>query len=87
MPAPHKQKSSVVFLSHSGCLLPFLLFFNFFFGWLFLKPFIWLGVEAGLVILLILNSYILAKKLFNYGPGTNRGKVIDTEAEVVEDQR
>lgn len=73
---------SVIILSQTGCLLPFLIFFNLFFGRLFLKPLPWLTVGAVLILLFILNSFVLAKKI-----AASRGKranIIDIEGEIVE---
>jgi hypothetical protein len=77
------QHSSFVFLAHTGCLLPFLILFNFLFGWLFLKPLTWLAVEVILILLFLLNSYLLTKRT---SAAILRGKgAIDTEAEVLEE--
>jgi hypothetical protein len=77
------QHNSFVFLAHTGCLLPFLILFNFLLGWVFLKPLAWLAVEALLILLFLLNSYLLAKRT---SASILRGKgAIDTEAEVLEE--
>ncbi|MFA5157106.1 MAG: hypothetical protein WC532_06945 [Candidatus Omnitrophota bacterium] len=73
----------------SGCLLPFLIIFNLFFGWIFLKPLHWLLLEAVLVILFALSGFILIKRVtLRYGrpgkrSGKGRGNVIDTEGKVI----
>jgi hypothetical protein len=70
--------------SHAGCLLPLLIILNFLFGWLFLELRYWLFTEAILVLVFILNSYIMARRLFR-SPKHTEG-VIDVEGEVVEDK-
>jgi len=76
---------SFVFLSQAGCLLPFLIFFNFFFGWIFLRPIHWLFLELVLIVLFLLNSYITARTIVRSSSGKRRG-TIDVEGEVVEDK-
>ncbi|MDD5167130.1 MAG: hypothetical protein PHQ57_07095 [Candidatus Omnitrophica bacterium] len=75
---------SFVFLSRTGCLLPFLIVFNFFFGLFFLKPAYWLIVELVLVLFFAINSYILTKKIFS--SSSKRNDVIDTEGEIIDDK-
>ncbi|RJP29126.1 MAG: hypothetical protein C4533_04820 [Candidatus Omnitrophota bacterium] len=81
---------SIVFFSRTGCFLPFLIFFNFLFGWIFLGFFYWLAAELILVTLFILNSVLLAKKFVSssgYGAAGSKSKdIIDIEAEVVHDK-
>ena len=74
---------SAIILSQAGCLLPFLIFFNLFFGRIFLKPLSWLIVGAVLILLFILNSFVLAKKIAAF-PRDKRDNIIDIEGEVVE---
>jgi hypothetical protein len=76
---------SVVFFSQSGCLLPLLILWNLFFGWMFFKPLIWLAIEGILVLLFTLNSYILARRISSFT--AKRSNVIDVEGEVVEEKR
>lgn len=72
---------SVLILSQSGCFLPLLIILNLFFGWMFLKPGLWLLIEAGLVILFIINALILMKNLSRM---TKKGKgVVDIEGKVL----
>ncbi len=71
-------------LAHTGCLLPLLIILNFIFGWMFLALGYWLLVEAVLVLIFILSSYIMARRLFR-GPQRDEG-VIDVEGEIVEDK-
>lgn len=70
--------------------MPFLIVFNFFFGWIFFGFFHWLAIEFILVTLFILNSVWLTKKFVSSsGANISRRKgrdVIDVEAEVVHDK-
>jgi hypothetical protein len=75
---------SVLFLSQAGCLLPFFIIFNLCFGWLFLKFTHWLILEAVLVLLFMLNSFIFTRKIISRAQG--RDGAIDVKAEVVEDK-
>lgn len=82
----HKDKSikSFVFFSQAGCLLPLLIILNLFFGWMFLKPIVWLLTEAILILLFMINSYILTRRISSFS--TKRDNVVDVEGEVVEDK-
>lgn len=77
---------SFVFYSRLGCLLPFLIISNLFFGWIFFKLTHWVLLELGLVLLFMLNIVFLAKKIKTMHPQPGNGKVIDVEGEVVEDR-
>ncbi len=88
---------SVMVFSGAGCLLPFFLVFNLFFGWMLFKPHIWLGIEGVLILLFMFNAAFMARKLFsavsNAGsqPGAKAqsrpsGDVIDVEGKIVRDQ-
>ncbi len=61
-----------------------LILFNLFFGWMFFKPVLWLGIEGVLILLFILNSYFLAKRVSSFSP--RRGKVVDVEGQIIEDR-
>lgn len=74
-----------VFLSQVGCFLPFLIFFNFFFGLFFLKFIHWLLLESVLIALFLLNSTVLLKKFS--GMMKKDINVIDVEGEVVEEKK
>jgi len=80
------QPSQFVWMGSSGCLLPFLIILNLFFGKLiFNSTRLWLGVEAILILLFILKINLIARKFTqNYKP---QGKVIDVEGHVVEDKK
>jgi len=80
------QIKSFVFLSRSGCLMPLLIVLNLFFGWIFLKPVPWLVVEAVLMLLFVIHSYITARKIVS-ASSSRRHNAIDVEGEVVQDKR
>jgi hypothetical protein len=66
-------------------LLPALIFLNFFFGWIFLRPLYWLLSELILILLFVLNSYIIARKISPFSSG--RDDAIDVKAEVIEEKK
>ena len=74
----------VIFFSKTGCLLPFLIISNLLFGWMFFKTGQWLLIGLVLVLLFILSSIIMAKKIFSDSLGRGRGNAIDVEAEVLD---
>lgn len=76
---------SFVMLTSTGCLLPFLVFFNLFFGWLFLKPVVWLFVEAFLILLLALNSFMVTRRILSARGKDDR--VVDVEGEVIDEKK
>ncbi len=56
--------SQFVWVGGSGCLLPLLIIFNLLFGKLvFSSTRMWLGIEAGLILLFIININIMARKI------------------------
>lgn len=75
----------MVFLSRSGCLLPLLIILNLFFGWLFLKLWHWLLIEAILILLFIVNAYIITRKILFVS--SRRDNVVDVEGEVIEEKK
>lgn len=81
-----KQDSakSFVFFIQSGCLLPLPIFLNLFFGWIFFKPKIWLLIEGILILLFLINSYVLARRISAFT--TKKDNVVDVEGEVIEDR-
>jgi len=78
------QSRSVFIISQAGCLLPLLILFNLFFGWLFLKPLHWLLIEAALVALFIANAAIFTRYINS--AMKKRSNVVDVEAKVIEDR-
>ncbi len=79
---------SVFFISQTGCLLPVLILFNLFFGWLFFPPFFWLSLEGILILLFFINSYILIRRVSSMASKASpkRSGVIDVEGEIMEDK-
>ena len=75
---------SVVLFGNIGCFLPFLIIFNLFFGWIFLRPAIWLGLEAVLLLILLLSLHIFSKSIRS-SMRADSGHIIDVEAEVLKD--
>jgi len=80
-----KGLRSFVFFSGSGCLLPALIIFNLSLGWIFLKPKLWLITEAILILLFIINSFIITRKIISTS-SKKRNDVIDVKGEVLEDR-
>lgn len=76
---------SIVFFSRTGCLLPLLIIPNLLFGWLFLKLWHWLLIEAILILLFIVNAYIITRKILFVSSG--RDNVVDVEGEVIEEKK
>jgi len=75
---------SVIFFSQTGCLLPCLIILNLFFGRIFFNAIHWLFIELVLVLLFMLNSAILTKKITSFFRKHNN--VIDVEGRVEDDQ-
>jgi len=80
-----KGTRSIVLLSQSGCLLPFLILSNLFFGWIIYGFIGWLVVGGILILLFWLNAYILARHISRQT--SKRENVIDVEGEVIEDRQ
>lgn len=76
----------VAFFGQAGCLLPLLILFNLFFGWMFVPPFYWLAAEGVLILLFFINSYIFLRRLAKLTKTTEeaRAGVIDVEGKVIE---
>jgi len=56
--------SGFVWTGSSGCLLPFLIIFNLFFGrFIFNSTRLWIGIEAILILIFILKINIMARKI------------------------
>lgn len=75
---------SFVFFSRSGCFLPLLIILNLMFGWIFLKPIYWLLSEAILILVFMVSSYIMMRKILS---PSKRNEAIDVEGEVIEDRQ
>lgn len=67
-----------------GCLLPFLLIFNLFFGWIFFSVRAWVLIEILLIIALVIYSYILSRKIISrVNNAGKRDNAIDVEGKVI----
>jgi len=56
--------SQVIFSGQTGCLLPLLIILNLLFGRPFFNSiYIWLGVEAALIIIFIIKMHIFVRKI------------------------
>jgi membrane protein implicated in regulation of membrane protease activity len=71
---------------NSGCVLPFLIIFNLFFGRLFFSFKAWLAIEGILVGLFVISAYIFSRRIIKNMKEKSRGNVIDVEAEVVNER-
>jgi len=69
----------------AGCLLPALMLLNLFFGWMFLSTGVWLCLEGVLILLFVLNASVLVRRVRSWARPKS-GKIIDVEAEVVEER-
>ena len=75
----------MIIFSQSGCLLPLLILINLFFGLAFFKFGTWLAIELILILLFLLNSLFMARKIFSQPRKNN--KVIDVEGKVIEERQ
>ncbi len=75
----------IILLGRMGCLLPFLIIFNLFFGWMFFGFLLWALIEIVLILVFILVSLLTAKKVFRQEQ--QKDNVIDIEAEVLDDKK
>ncbi len=72
-------------LSGAGCLLPFLIGFNFIFGLLFFNFYVWFTLEAILISLFLLQVRLAVLNLARQAQSRRGGsEVIDVEAKVHE---
>lgn len=91
--------SGFVWSGNSGCLLPFLIIFNLFFGRsIFHSTRLWLGIEAILILIFLLKINILARKIaqqlkpdgrIRTSSGSRQAfndKIIDVQAEAVNEK-
>ena len=71
-----------------GCFLPFLIIFNFFFGWIFFGFKAWIIIEIILVAIFIIYSYILSRKIISgVNNGARRKGAIDVDSEVIREKK
>lgn len=80
---------SIIVSAQAGCLLPFLIIFNLFFGWMFFKPAHWLLIEAILILISIATSIVFVKKIFSAGSNgsSRRNNAIDIEGKIVNEDK
>ena len=80
----------VIFSGQTGCLLPLLIMLNLLFGRpIFNSVYLWLGVEAGLIIIFIIKIYIFTQRItqqLRAGSHKPHGRVVDVEGKVVEEK-
>ncbi len=82
-----------IWISGPGCLLPFLIIFNLLFGRLiFNSVLLWLGIEVGLILLLIISINLMARKIsrgFTAGSQSHKAPkgVVDIQGHVVEEEK
>ncbi|MDD5562054.1 MAG: hypothetical protein PHT50_08030 [Candidatus Omnitrophica bacterium] len=90
----------LIWAGQSGCFLPLLIIFNLLFGRLiFNSIYLWLGVEAALILIFIIKVHILMKKITGQFRPQDRGsasdsrsvraggEVVDVEGKVVEEKK
>ncbi|MFH1640582.1 MAG: hypothetical protein ABIA66_01325 [Candidatus Omnitrophota bacterium] len=80
------MKSFVLF-SRAGCLLPFFIIFNLFFGLFFFSPLIWLSIQVILILIFLINGYIITRKVTSFTSCSGSDNVIDVKAEVMEEAK
>ena len=76
---------SVLVFSQTGCFLPLLFLFNLIFGWMFFKPLTWLAIEGVILLLILINSLLLVRKISSLTK--TKSNVIDIEGEVIEEKK
>jgi len=93
----------IVWAGQSGCLLPLLIILNLLFGRAFFNSiYLWLGIEAVLVLIFIVKIHIFMKRILQqvwpqgHGsasssrsrwPGVTQNRVVDVEGKVVEEKK
>jgi len=80
-------QNSFVFFNQAGCLLPLLLIFNLFFGWVFLRTLHWLILEAVLLLLFLLSGYSFTRRVISGSYRGRRPGAIDAEGEIVPEDK
>jgi hypothetical protein len=76
---------SVLIFSQTGCFLPLLFLINLIFGWMFFKPLTWLAIEGVILLLILINSLLLVRRISSLTK--TKSNVIDIEGEVVEEKK
>lgn len=84
-----KEAKRILFFSQTGCFLPFLIIFNFFFGWIFFRPLIWLLIELVLIAAFLVNVFLLKRNILrmNIPKQSVDSDVVDIEAEVEDEDK
>ncbi|MDD5408798.1 MAG: hypothetical protein PHC71_01725 [Candidatus Omnitrophica bacterium] len=93
----------IIWSGQTGCLLPLLIILNLLFGRaIFNSTYLWLGVEAALILIFLIKIHIFMRKIIQqFGPaargpasgsrsqrpGGPHGRVIDVEGRVVEEEK
>ncbi len=82
-------------MGNSGCLLPFLIIFNLFFGRMILgSTGLWLGLEAILVLIFILKVRLMVSRISRQlgrqdrhtQTRSSQDRVVDIHGQVVDDE-
>ena len=76
---------SVLIFSQTGCFLPLIFLINLIFGWMFFKPLTWLAIEGVILLLILINSLLLVRKISSLTK--TKSNVIDIEGEVIEEKK
>lgn len=76
------KNNSIFIVNQAGCLLPLLILLNLFFGWMIFKPFTWLAIGLVLMLVFLLNSIIMTRKI---STSPKRKGVIDIEGRPIDD--
>jgi hypothetical protein len=89
----------IIWAGQSGCLLPLLIVFNLLFGRpIFNSTYLWLAVEAGLILIFIIKIHVFMQRIKQrffsdandtaFGTQSRvNGKVVDVEGRVVEENQ
>ena len=76
---------SVLIFSQTGCFLPLIFLINLIFGWMFFKPLTWFAIEGVILLLILINSLLLVRKISSLTK--TKSNVIDIEGEVIEEKK
>lgn len=76
----------ITFFGQAGCLLPLLMLFNLFFGWIFLPPLYWLASAGVLILLFFISTYIFLRRLAKLTKPAEKARsgAIDVEGKIIE---
>ena len=83
--------SQIIWAGQSGCLLPLLIMLNLMFGRaIFNSTYLWLGIEAALVLIFIIKIHVFLHKIKQHSSADGHkpyGRVVDVEGKVVEEKK